>query len=121
MDYGFEAIIAPSFGDIFKNNSSKQGLVTVVLDARDVDELNHLIKEEPARLVIVDVEHLRVEVPEVGWQRQFALDPMTRQRLLNGWDDIGITMRREDAITHYESSSLAPTLEGIFDDAGHVR
>ena len=121
MDYGFEAIIAPSFGDIFKNNSSKQGLVTVVLDARDVDELNHLIKEEPARLVIVDVEHLRVEVPEVGWQRQFALDPMTRQRLLNGWDDIGITMRREDAITHYESSSLAPPLEGIFDDAGHVR
>lgn len=121
MDYGFGAIIAPSFGDIFKNNSSKQGLVTVVLDARDVDELNHLIKEEPARLVVVDVEHLRVEVPEVGWQRQFALDPMTRQRLLNGWDDIGITMRREDAITHYESSSLAPTLEGIFDAAGHVR
>jgi 3-isopropylmalate/(R)-2-methylmalate dehydratase small subunit len=121
MDYGFGAIIAPSFGDIFKNNSSKQGLVTVVLDARDVDELNHLIKEEPARLVVVDVEHLRVEVPEVGWQRQFTLDPMTRQRLLNGWDDIGITMRREDAITHYESSSLAPTLEGIFDAAGHVR
>jgi 3-isopropylmalate dehydratase small subunit len=46
---------------------------------------------------------------------------MTQQRLLNGWDDIGLTERREDAITTYETSSVAPTLEGIFDDAGHVR
>jgi 3-isopropylmalate/(R)-2-methylmalate dehydratase small subunit len=121
MDYGFEAIIAPSFGDIFSNNSSKQGLVIVVLDTRDVDELNALVKQEPSLLVVVDVEHLRVEVPEVGWQRQFELDPMTRQRLLNGWDDIGITLRREDAITRYEASSRAPTLDGVFDDAGHAR
>jgi 3-isopropylmalate dehydratase small subunit len=56
----------------------------------------------------------------VGWQRDFALDPLTRERLLNGWDDIGITMRREDAITRYEQTSLAPSLEGMFDEAGHV-
>ncbi len=121
MDYGFEAIIAPSFGDIFSNNSSKQGLVIVALDASDVDELNALVKRNPSLLVVVDVEHLRVEVPEAGWQRSFDLDPMTRQRLLNGWDDIGITMRREDAITRYEALSGAPTLDGVFDDAGHVR
>jgi len=121
MDYGFEAIIAPSFGDIFSNNSSKQGLVIVALDASDVDELNALVKRNPSLLVVVDVEHLRVEVPEAGWQRSFDLDPMTRQRLLNGWDDIGITMRREDAITRYEALSVAPTLDGIFDDAGHAR
>ena len=121
MDYGFEAIIAPSFGDIFSNNSSKQGLVIVALDASDVDELNALVKRNPSLLVVVDVEHLRVEVPEAGWQRSFDLDPMTRQRLLNGWDDIGITMRREDAITRYEALSGAPTLDGVFDDAGHAR
>ena len=120
MDYGFEAIIAPSFGDIFRNNSSKQGLVIVVLTASDVEELSQLIKQEPTLLVVVDVEQLRVEVPQVGWQRQFALDPMTRERLLNGWDDIGITMRREDAITRYEETSLAPSLDGMFDGAGHV-
>ena len=121
MDYGFAAVVAPSFGDIFRNNSSKQGLVTVVLDASDVEELTRLVKDEPTRLVVVDVDHLRIEVPEAGWQRTFTLDPMTRTRLLNGWDDIGITMRREDAITTYEKTSRAPTLDGVFDDAGHAR
>jgi 3-isopropylmalate/(R)-2-methylmalate dehydratase small subunit len=120
MDYGFEAVIAPSFGDIFRNNSSKQGLVLVALPSGEVEELNQLVKDEPTRLVVIDVEHLRVEVPELGWQREFVLDPMTRQRLLNGWDDISITMRREGAITLYETTSLAPSLEGIFDEAGHV-
>jgi 3-isopropylmalate/(R)-2-methylmalate dehydratase small subunit len=121
MDYGFAAVIAPSFGDIFKNNSSKQGLVIVVLEPADVDELIQLIKDEPSRLIVVDVEHLSVEVPQAGWQRTFALEPMTRQRLLNGWDDIGITLRREDAITLFESTSRTPDLEGVFDEAGHAR
>jgi 3-isopropylmalate/(R)-2-methylmalate dehydratase small subunit len=121
MDYGFAAVIAPSFGDIFKNNSSKQGLVIVVLGATDVDELTQLIKDEPSRLIVVDVEHLQVEVPQAGWQRPFTLDPMTRQRLLNGWDDIGITLRREEAITLYESTNVSPNLEGVFDQAGHAR
>jgi len=120
MDYGFEAIIAPSFGDIFRNNSSKQGLVIVQLTHEDVDELTRLIKDDTSRLVIVDVDLLKVEVPEVGWQRTFDLDPMIRERLLNGWDDIGLTMRRESAITTYEESSSTPTLDGIFDENGHV-
>jgi 3-isopropylmalate/(R)-2-methylmalate dehydratase small subunit len=121
MDFGFQAIIAPSFGDIFQNNAAKQGLVIVRLSTPDVEELTQLVKDEPTRLVVVDVEHLRVEVPESGWHRQFTLDRMTQQRLLNGWDDIGLTERRREAITTYETTSLAPTLEGIFDDAGHVR
>jgi 3-isopropylmalate/(R)-2-methylmalate dehydratase small subunit len=120
MDYGFAAVIASSFGDIFRNNSSKQGLVIVQLDQEDVDELTTIIKSDSTRLVIVDVDLLKVEVPETGWQRQFSLDPMIRERLLNGWDDIGLTMRRETAITTYESASDAPTLEGVFDEAGHV-
>ena len=121
MDFGFAAIIAPSFGDIFRNNSSKQGLVIVQLPQGDVDELTKLVKEDPTRLVVVDVDHLRVEVPQTGWQRSFVLDPMTRERLLNGWDDIGLTMRRESAITTYEATSHAPTLTGVFDADGHTR
>ncbi|HUY42133.1 MAG TPA: 3-isopropylmalate dehydratase small subunit, partial [Acidimicrobiales bacterium] len=116
MDYGFEAIIAPSFGDIFRNNSSKQGLVIVELSLEDVNELKALIVEDPRRLLIVDVEQLLVEVPDALWRRSFALDPMIQQRLLNGWDDISLTLLRDDSISDYEAHSNAPTLEGVFDD-----
>lgn len=121
MDYGFEAIIAPSFGDIFRNNSSKQGLVIVELPAHAVDELTSLVKNDATNLIVIDVESLRVEVPRLGWQQPFVLDPMTRERLLNGWDDIGLTMLREEAITTYEATSHAPSLRGRFDALGHVR
>jgi 3-isopropylmalate/(R)-2-methylmalate dehydratase small subunit len=121
MDYGFNAVIASSFGDIFRNNSSKQGLVTVQLSASDVDELSELVKEEPTRLVVVDVEKLVIEVPETGWRRSFPLDAMIQERLLEGWDDIGISLRRVDAITAYEATSSAPSLEGVFDPEGHVQ
>jgi 3-isopropylmalate/(R)-2-methylmalate dehydratase small subunit len=121
MDYGFGAVVASSFGDIFRNNSSKQGLVTVQLSASDVDELSELVKDDPTRLIVVDVEKLVVEVPEAGWRRSFALDAMTQERLLEGWDDIGISLRRVDAISTYEATSHAPSLEGVFDAEGHVQ
>ena len=120
MDYGFAAVVAPSFGDIFRTNSSKQGLVIVQLAQDDVDELTRLVTQDSTRLVMIDVEQLKVEVPETGWQRTFVLDPMIRERLLNGWDDIGLTMRREASITAYEGRSNAPTVDGVFDEAGHV-
>ncbi|HVA52926.1 MAG TPA: 3-isopropylmalate dehydratase small subunit [Acidimicrobiales bacterium] len=121
MDYGFEAVIASSFGDIFRNNSSKQGLVTVQLTAKDVEDLNAMVKDDPSRLLVVDVERLSVEVPDAGWHRAFVLDPMTRERLLEGWDDIGISLRRGDAITRFEATSDAPSLVGVFDREGHAR
>jgi 3-isopropylmalate/(R)-2-methylmalate dehydratase small subunit len=120
MDYGFEAVIAPSFGDIFVNNSSKQGLVIVVLDVTDVEELTALVKEDPTRLIVVDVDRQRVEVPEAGFQRHFDMEPLTRDRLMNGWDDISLTLLREAEISSFETTERAPNLEGIFDDAGHV-
>jgi 3-isopropylmalate/(R)-2-methylmalate dehydratase small subunit len=120
MDYGFEAVIAPSFGDIFRNNSSKQGLVIAQLSVSDVEELMAMISEDPAQLVVVDVSSLTVEVPGSGWVRSFALDPMIRERLLNGWDDIGLTLRHEGDITSFETTSHAPSLAGLFDAAGHV-
>lgn len=121
MDYGFDAVIAPSFGDIFVNNASKQGLVIVVLTAQDVDALTALIIADPTRLVVVDVDRLLVEVPDAGFRRSFAIDPMTRERLLNGWDDIALTLLRETEIDAFEATDEAPNLKGIFDDAGHVR
>jgi 3-isopropylmalate/(R)-2-methylmalate dehydratase small subunit len=121
MDYGFEAIVASSYGDIFRNNSAKQGLVTVQLDHIDVEELNRLVKEDPSRLLVVDVERLTIEVPETGWQRHFVLDPMTQERLLQGWDDIGLSLRRDEEILRYELTSTAPSLVGVFDDEGHAR
>jgi len=119
MDYGFSAIVAPSFGDIFRNNSSKQGLVIIQLADADVDELTRLVKQNPARLVVVDVDHLCIEVPEDGWRRKFVLDPITRGRLLNGLDDIGLTMSHEAAINRYESASHAP-LSYVFDGKGSI-
>jgi len=120
MDYGFEAIIAPSFGDIFRNNSSKQGLVIVQLSVHDVDDLSAMVKEDPSRLIVVDVERLTVEVPEVGWHRDFALDPMTQERLLEGWDDIGLSLRREPEIDAFEKMSVAPRMTDAFDAEGHA-
>jgi 3-isopropylmalate/(R)-2-methylmalate dehydratase small subunit len=118
MDYGFQAVIAPSFGDIFRNNSSKQGFVTVQLGVDDVEELNQMVKNDPSVLIVVDVERLSVEVPELGWQRSFTLDPMTRERLLQGWDDIALSLRRVEAIASYETTHTTPSLEGVFDDRG---
>ncbi len=120
MDYGFEAIIAPSFGDIFVNNSSKQGLVIVQLSHDDVDELTAIIVATPSSLVIVDVDQQKVEVPSVGWQRDFTLNPMSRERLLNGGDDISRRLLREANITDFEATAQAPNLVGLFDAAGHV-
>lgn len=121
MDFGFAAVIAPSFGDIFRNNASKQGLVIVQLDHGDVEELMGVVTQEPSRLVVVDVERLVVEVPDLGWHRPFVLDPMTRERLLQGWDDIGLSLRRESSIADYEARLTRPSLVGVFDEAGHVR
>ena len=120
MDYGFQAVIAPSFGDIFRNNSSKQGLVIVQLGVEDVEELAAMVTRDPSLLLIVDVEKLHVEVPAQGWHRTFVLDPMTRERLLNGWDDIGLTLRHVADIDRYEAVTTAPTLAGRFDRDGHI-
>jgi 3-isopropylmalate/(R)-2-methylmalate dehydratase small subunit len=120
MDYGFEAVIAPSFGDIFRNNSSKQGLVIVQLSLEDVEGLMAAVADDPSRLIVIDVERLSVELPEIGWRRDFILDPMTQERLLEGWDDIGISLRRENEIARYEVTSRAPSLTDAFDASGHA-
>jgi 3-isopropylmalate/(R)-2-methylmalate dehydratase small subunit len=95
-DYGFRAIVAPSFADIFYSNCTKIGLLPVVLPESDVREL---MAAGHAR---IDLEEQ--EVSFAGRQLQFEIDPETARRLLEGLDDIGVTLQQEDAIDAYERS-----------------
>jgi 3-isopropylmalate/(R)-2-methylmalate dehydratase small subunit len=100
-DAGFRAVIAPSFGDIFRNNSLKIGLPAIELPPASVRRLMDLTLEDPATVVTVDLEASTVTAG--GFSESFELDGFARQRLLNGWDDIALTLRHEAAVTAYES------------------
>jgi 3-isopropylmalate/(R)-2-methylmalate dehydratase small subunit len=102
MDYGFKAVISPKFGDIFKNNATKSGLVPVQVDDRFGAELLEAAQEHPFLEVIVDVATKTVSVPRLGMQTTFPLDDFTQHRLMEGLDDIGLTMTHEDEISAYE-------------------
>ena len=110
-DYGFGAIVSPRFGDIFRNNSTKAGLVTAQLDEAAAEALLAAVEADPALEVTVDVEHLLVEAPAIGFSAPFPLDAFTQNRLLEGLDDIGLTLRHEPDITAFEAtrSDLLPT------------
>jgi 3-isopropylmalate/(R)-2-methylmalate dehydratase small subunit len=103
-DYGFEAVIAPRFGDIFRNNSTKAGLVPVQVEPDVGLALLKAVADDPTLEITVDIERLRVEAPAAGIDASFPLDPFTQRRLLEGLDDIGLTLRYVDDITVYESS-----------------
>lgn len=102
MDFGFTAIIAPSYGDIFRNNASKQGLVIVTLSVDECTNLSQILHSAPHIELTIDIERGLVEAPEANFTAAFILDPVTRERLLNGWDDIGLTLRYEEDITTHE-------------------
>ena len=100
LDYGFRAVIAPRFGDIFRGNSLKAGLLTVVLADKVVQRLWEDVESDPATQVTVDVVERQVRWS--GEVHDFALDDYTRWRLMEGLDDIGITLRHTDEIAAYE-------------------
>ena len=102
QQYGFDVVIAPSFSDIFRNNCTKNGLVPVALDASVVESLWAAIEADPRTEITVDVERLTVEVPATGARHVFVLDAATKERFLNGLDDIGITLSHDAAIGDYE-------------------
>jgi 3-isopropylmalate/(R)-2-methylmalate dehydratase small subunit len=112
QDYGFEAVVSPRFGDIFRNNSLKMGLVPVVLPAEVVERLQAALDEDPGIELVVDVEARRFAAPALGIDEPFTLDDFTQHRLLEGLDDIGITLTHADEITAYESTrpSWAPSV-----------
>jgi len=104
QQYGFDAVIAPSFSDIFRNNCTKNGLVPVVVAEATVEAIWSAIEADSATEIIVDMEHLTVEVPAAGVDESFPMDPQTQHRFLNGLDDVGITLTHADAIDSYESN-----------------
>ena len=101
---GFDAVIAPSFSDIFRNNCGKNGLIVVELSEETVAKLWQIIESDPLTEITVDVERLTVEVPSRGISEKFAMNPDTQNRILNGLDDIAISLRHETAISQFEKS-----------------
>ena len=104
QDYGFEVVIAPSFGDIFRSNASKIGLVVVQLPEHEVKALMEAVDLDQGSDVSVDLETRTVTAPD-GHAIPFEFDETTRHRLLEGLDDIALTLQREAEITAYEAAA----------------
>jgi len=104
-DYGFRVIIASSFADIFANNSLKNGLLTVTLPEAQVAEIMRRARDTTNYRLSIDLEKLSVEDKQ-GFSATFATDEFARHCLLNGLDDIGLTLKHEAAIAAYESKHL---------------
>jgi len=101
-DYGFDAIISPKFADIFRNNCLKIGLVPVELPEDVVARIMRAVEDDPSIEIIVDVPDLRVAVPAIDLDEPFHLDAFHHHRLVNGLDDIGLTLQNVDTISGYE-------------------
>ena len=107
QQYGFDAVISPRFGDIFRNNCTKNGLVPVQVTPELGRALLDVVATDPTVEITIDVARLTIEAPKVGLQGEFPLDGATQERFLQGLDDIGITLRTESAITAFESARPA--------------
>ena len=101
-DYGFRAVIAPSFGDIFRNNSLKIGLLPIELPQESVRALMDAVFDDATTRIVVDLDRRTVSAPGVA--ETFAIDDFTRWRLMEGLDEIGLTLRHDDDIARYEAS-----------------
>jgi 3-isopropylmalate/(R)-2-methylmalate dehydratase small subunit len=100
-DHGFRAIVAPSFADIFRNNCAKIGLLTVELRDESVRALMDAVLDDPATRIEIDLDALTVRAP--GIDEVFDMEPFTRWRLMEGLDDIGLTLRHTDGIDAFEA------------------
>ena len=107
MQGGFDAVIAPSFSDIFANNCTKNGLIPVVVPEPVVQQIWAAIEADPAVEITIDVERRSVEVPSVGIVASFPMDGQTQHRFLNGLDDVGITMTHAAEIESFEATRPA--------------
>jgi 3-isopropylmalate/(R)-2-methylmalate dehydratase small subunit len=101
-EYGFRCVIAPAFADIFFNNSLKSGLLPVVLPESTVSMLHDLVEEDPSTVLTVDLGSQTVTLPD-GQQMAFEIDPFRKICLLEGIDDLGYIMKKEEAIQEWEN------------------
>ena len=100
-DYGFHVVLSPRFADIFRGNSGKQGLLAATVDEADIERIWALIDEDPGREITVDLEARTATIGD--FQTSIGIDDYTRWRLLEGLDDIGLTLRNEDKIAQFEA------------------
>jgi 3-isopropylmalate/(R)-2-methylmalate dehydratase small subunit len=101
QQYGFRAVVSARFGDIFRNNATKMGLLPIELPEADVERMQAKIEANPAKEFTIDLERRELRCDEGGVQT-FEIDDYTRWRLLEGLDDVGLTLRNADAIAAYE-------------------
>ena len=105
QNYGFRVVIGSRFGDIFRSNSGKAGLLTAVVDQKIIEELWDLVESNPAAPLTVDLMQRSITAP--GFNCDFEIDDYTRWRLLEGLDDIGLTLRQVEHIDAYETQRPA--------------
>jgi 3-isopropylmalate/(R)-2-methylmalate dehydratase small subunit len=103
QDYGFDVVVAPSFGDIFRTNASKIGLLVVELPEGEVKRLMESVNLDTGSDITVDLEQRLIITPD-GRELPFSIDEAVRHRLLHGLDEIGLTLQQEDAIAAYEAA-----------------
>ncbi len=106
LDFGFKVIIAESFADIFFNNCFKNGILPIVLSAEQLDVLFTQVQATPGYKLVVDLENQKIVCPD-GKAIAFNVDPFRKECLLNGWDDIGLTLRHAEAIRAFEAKRRA--------------
>jgi 3-isopropylmalate/(R)-2-methylmalate dehydratase small subunit len=104
LDYGFRAVVSARFGDIFRVNCTKNGLVPAQVEPEVAAALLGAVAADPTIEITVDVERRIVEAPTADIRAPFVLDDATRQRFIEGLDDIALTLRHQDAIATYEAS-----------------
>ncbi len=107
MQYGFRAVVCPRFGDIFRNNATKNGLVPVVVADGVGEDLLRAVTADPTLELTIDVERRTLEAPAIGLTVAFDLDDSVQHRILEGLDDIALTLGHVDDITSYESTRPA--------------
>lgn len=109
--YGFEAVISPRFGPIFKNNCTKNGLVAVEVSAEVGEQLLRAVEADPTMQITVDVKRRTLEAPSIDLEVGFELSDSVQHRFLNGLDDIGLTMQESDKISGFEANrpTFTPT------------
>tara|TARA_B100000745_G_scaffold197426_1_gene130133 strand:+ start:730 stop:1323 length:594 start_codon:yes stop_codon:yes gene_type:complete len=104
QQYGFGAVVSPRFADIFRNNCTKNGLVPVEVSPEVGEALLDAVEADPDLVITVDVVNLTLEAPDAGISCSFPMDSSTRERYLEGLDDIGTSLRHEDDIADFEAT-----------------
>ncbi|HEX4867965.1 MAG TPA: 3-isopropylmalate dehydratase small subunit [Acidimicrobiales bacterium] len=102
QQYGFQAVVSPRFADIFRNNSTKNGLIPVQVSPEVGEQLLRAIEADPSLELTIDVERRTLAAPAIGLEVEFPLSDAIRERFLEGLDDIGLTLRVEEDITTFE-------------------